>query len=110
MRLTWNCTLRELAGSCTAERLGIDNTPSERVVERLPLQEELRVDVVGFDQRLAGRDRGWFLYGPDTRLQREIAGHGDHHGCHWPQKWIIRLFCRESTCPSPRARATLTKP
>jgi hypothetical protein len=29
---------------------------------------------VGFDQRLAGRDRGWFLYGPDTRLQHDIAG------------------------------------
>jgi hypothetical protein len=40
-----NLTLRELAWSSTAERLGIDNTPSERVVERLPLQEELRVGV-----------------------------------------------------------------
>jgi hypothetical protein len=30
MRLTRNLTLRELAGSSTAERLGIDNTPSER--------------------------------------------------------------------------------
>jgi len=71
MRLTQNFTLRELAGSYTAERLGIDNTPSERVVERLPLQEELRVDVVGFNQRLAGR--GWFLFGPDSRLQHDIA-------------------------------------
>jgi len=74
MRLTQNLTLRELAGSYAAECLGIDSTPSERVVERLPLQKELSVDVVGFDQRLAGRDRGWFLYGPDTRLQHDIAG------------------------------------
>ena len=29
---------------------------------------------VGFDQRLAGVDRGWFLYGPDNRLQHDIAG------------------------------------
>ena len=48
MRLTQNFTLRELAGSHTAQRLGIDNTPSERVVERLPLQEELGVDVSRF--------------------------------------------------------------
>jgi hypothetical protein len=52
MSLTPNLTLPELAASSTAERLGIDNTPSKRVVERLPLQEELGVDVVGFDQRL----------------------------------------------------------
>jgi hypothetical protein len=44
MSLTPNLTLPELAGSSTAERLGINNTPSKQVVERLPLQEELRVD------------------------------------------------------------------
>jgi hypothetical protein len=52
MRLTLHFTLRELVRSYTAERLGIDNAPSERVLERLPLQEELRVDVAGFGQRL----------------------------------------------------------
>jgi hypothetical protein len=35
MRLTQNLTLRELTESCAAERLGIDNTPLERLVGRL---------------------------------------------------------------------------
>jgi hypothetical protein len=56
------------------KRLRVDNTPSERVVERLPRQEELRVDVAGCHQRLSDRDRGWFLYGPDIPLQHDIAG------------------------------------
>jgi hypothetical protein len=54
MRLTQNCILRERAGSCTAERPGIDKTPPTRVIERLPRQEELGVDGIGFDQRLSG--------------------------------------------------------
>jgi hypothetical protein len=45
MRLTPNFTRRELAGSYAAEHLGIDNTPSERLVEPLPVQEELPVEL-----------------------------------------------------------------
>jgi len=76
MRLTRNFTLRELAGSYAAERLGIDNTPPERVLERLPLQEELRVDVPGVDQRLAGGDRGWVPLRPPISRARSGTGAG----------------------------------